>query len=142
LGGIEVRFIHLAFATLILSSCNETEVKLVADVESADPDLPDVKILRLYANQSAVCIRPTDISLIRHKYDPSEGVENYGSPSSKFYHGFADDEPVLIIDEDGLSFAITTKRGISGQSSIEYVSCKDLIEKRVLKVNSVKFSLN
>lgn len=136
-----MRIVSLVFISLILSSCNEPDVKLAVNVESADPDLPNVKIFRLHANQGVVCIRPSDISLIRHKYDPSEEVENYGSPSSKFYHGFADDEPVLMIDEDGLSFAITTKKGISGQSLIEYVSCKDLIEKRVSKVSIVKFSL-
>ena len=137
-----MRAILSIVALVSLSSCYADETELKVEVLPKEPGLDEIRRFRLYSSNEAVCLRSDFISIIRSQYDPQESIYDYGSPYSEFYFGFAEYEPVFIIDKKGLTFAVTIMNKQPIESEIEYVACKDLIERRVRSVKSVSFSLN
>lgn len=137
-----MRLILSILAIAVLSSCNGNEAELKVEVLPKESGLDEIRRFRVYSPDEAVCVRPDFISIIRNQYDPQEGIYDYGSPYSEFYFGFAESEPVFIIDKKGLTFAVTIMNKQPIESEIEYVACKDLIERRVRSLKSVSFSLN
>lgn len=124
-----------------LASCGSNDTKLSAKVESVEPKIPQLKTLHLYTDRGVACITPASISLIRNHFDPNEQISVEGNPSSRFYHGFAHDSPVLMIDEKGIKIGLNAVRNQRKVFRITYTSCEKLISKKIDKLDLVTISM-